>query len=644
VSKALAVAARDLRERWLLFPAALVVGLAPFLVSPFGLHAEQAPVVGLFVAIMMGAVAAVVAGASMLARDVTDGHLAFLFSRPVPWAAIWGGKWLAAVVLVFGSATLALVPVIVTYPPPSPGGDWRSVLLGSDRSALFLVLLFLGIGLANFNSTALRSRSAWLALDLGLVLLALRLTWLWVAPLFVLLAPWSRSVELWWVVFPGVPALALLLASAVQVWIGRTDLRRAHRALSVGFWSLIFVALAAAGLRLAWVRAATPVDLTAYAGGTSDPSGRWLNLSGESARGGGATFLIDTDRGPYVPMGVHAYWKWPFLSGMVFAADGGSGVVLLREPEHSVLRRVDLSEDLPTFTDLELESSPPPTPYTRVALSATGRTVILAHEGGASLFEVPSGQRIATAAIPPGWRPAAVRFLEERAARVWLFPVLGLPYGSHPPAEMRVMDLVVGREPETRATPLETVVDHVRSWPHLVRLDHEGHRVLTYDGGVRLRDGATGALVATLYEGSAQTSEAFLADGRVVVAAGPRKSLQVFSPEGSLLGEVAFDRVASPMTVSAELAPGRIAVRFARGPDGPETVVVDINERRVLQALPELEALWPPYPFDAPAAGHSIRHFLIEDGAIVRWDFGTGERRVVAGPGARPGERLAARW
>jgi hypothetical protein len=39
-------------------------------------------------------------------------------------------------------------------------------------------------------------------------------------------------------------------------------------------------------------------------------------------------------------------------------------------------------------------------------------------------------------------------------------------------------------------------------------------------------------------------------------------------------------------------------------------------------------------------AGRLTRHFFLEDGSIVRWDFATGERRVVAGTRAPRGERI----
>ena len=110
MNQTLAVAARELRERWLLFPAGLVVGLLPLLLPAFGLNAARIPKIGMLLAVLFGVTAAAIVGGSMLARDTTDGRMAFLFSRPVPWLTIWGGKWLAAVTLVFGGAALAALP------------------------------------------------------------------------------------------------------------------------------------------------------------------------------------------------------------------------------------------------------------------------------------------------------------------------------------------------------------------------------------------------------------------------------------------------------------------------------------------------------------------------------------------------------
>ena len=53
--------------------------------------------------------------------------------------------------------------------------------------------------------------------------------------------------------------------------------------------------------------------------------------------------------------------------------------------------------------------------------------MFVAHESGASLFELPSGRRMATTTIPPGWRPAAAR-LPGRGRG----PRLARPLGRRP--------------------------------------------------------------------------------------------------------------------------------------------------------------------------------------------------------------------
>lgn len=103
---------------------------------------------------------------------------------------------------------------------------------------------------------------------------------------------------------------------------------------------MIFVALGGAGLRLAWVRAATPADLDRYVSGAHDPSGRWLYAEGLSRRGGGTAFLIDTEETRYVPLGLDPLWGGHLL-GIAFADDGSPGTTthFLVDHDGTVVRR-----------------------------------------------------------------------------------------------------------------------------------------------------------------------------------------------------------------------------------------------------------------------------------------------------------------
>ncbi|HYN05715.1 MAG TPA: hypothetical protein VE359_24925, partial [Vicinamibacteria bacterium] len=184
--KLLAVAARELRERWILFPASFVLGFNPLVLPAFGVDRRVMPELGLATSVLLGAGAAVVMGSTMLARDVSNGRLGFLFSRPLSWQTIWGGKWLAALVLVVSSGLLAAIPWMTAYPLASIGGhhgdSWIRAMLDGQGALRFLLVIVLVVGFANFNATALRSRSPWLAFDLGLLLAALWTIRQYVAP------------------------------------------------------------------------------------------------------------------------------------------------------------------------------------------------------------------------------------------------------------------------------------------------------------------------------------------------------------------------------------------------------------------------------------------------------------------------------
>ena len=166
-----------------------------------------------------------------------------------------------------------------------------------------------------------------------------------------------------------------------------------------------------------------------------------------------------------------------------------------------------------------------------------------------------------------------------------------------------------------------------------------------------MRDGETGALMATLVEGATVSpgpyfgtrtlDGLFLDDGRILVgeAANTRTVLHVFDPEGAAQGEIVLDRVPVGLAVGPEVAAGRVAIRF-----GPETVVVDLVDGRVVETLLGRHPLRGFWFLGGPGSPGTTTHFLVDhEGSVVRRDFATGEERVVAGPGATPGERLALR-
>ena len=83
-----------------------------------------------------------------------------------------------------------------------------------------------------------------------------------------------------------------------------------------------------------------------------------------------------------------------------------------------------------------------------------------------------------------------------------------------------------------------------------------------------------------------------------------------------------------------------MAIRFG-SPLGPETLVTDLADGRVVETLSGRQPLSGFWFLGGPGSPGTTTHFLVDpQGTIVRRDFTTGEEHVVAGPGAPVGERL----
>ena len=86
MSALVAIAARELRHRWTLLPAALLAGFVPVAMPAFGFKwppgAEES--VGLILSLLFGIMTALICGWSVIGGELTSRRLAFFFSRPSP--------------------------------------------------------------------------------------------------------------------------------------------------------------------------------------------------------------------------------------------------------------------------------------------------------------------------------------------------------------------------------------------------------------------------------------------------------------------------------------------------------------------------------------------------------------------------------
>jgi hypothetical protein len=279
-----AIAAREIAQRWVLLAVAAVLGWLPVVgmyldragALPFGI----APLVVYVVARAFWIVAFAV-GMSLLGRQLHDGKLAFYFARPVSGWAIAGGKLIGAGAAVLLAELLVLAPTALQS--ETFDGAWILTVAHSGPEDLVAAELFFGCGLV--AGVLARSRSSWFAIDAaGLVTVVLlvvrvidRITTLgqryWVYYDGRWQRPWElptaqplgleewrvliraensflANVHLLWGWLAIAAAVALLAAAAAGVVFGRTDGERAHRALSTTLWSSL-CAVGAAGLAVA---------------------------------------------------------------------------------------------------------------------------------------------------------------------------------------------------------------------------------------------------------------------------------------------------------------------------------------------------------------------------------------------------------
>lgn len=280
----LAVAAREIAERKLLFPGALVAGLIPlgFPLLPVlrGNARDARSAAVLLLAITISVAFPLVLGATIFVSDIAQKRLGFYFSRPLPGISIWAGKLLGALLITLGCAFLAAAPVLFldgksAFSAASVALDTPGPLVPALLGILLLLLL------AHVVASMARLRSAWVVLDFFLAVLfavaitlcirRLLLTGLWG------LEEMRQSPERLFSWLTAALIVIFLAASCVQVADGRTDARRSHGALSATLWGLTAIFTAVLG-GLAWrAGSARAADLARVEPGVlMAPRGPWV--------------------------------------------------------------------------------------------------------------------------------------------------------------------------------------------------------------------------------------------------------------------------------------------------------------------------------------------------------------------------------
>ena len=605
-----AIAAREVSERAILLALAAFVAVTPWLLPA---AVGDRPFLGVFCAIVMTAAAAVLTGSSVIARDLAEGRLGFFLSRPIPWWSIWGGKWIAALVLTFAAGAIVFLPALFAKDAPTVGGGWWGAILAPSLLAL--------IGGAHLMAVGYRSRSPWFALDLAL---GAAIGWMVVRTPLVL-AHWgvwtydadSLSRGLW------VLAVTLTVAGAAQVAWGGSDIRRGRHILSIAVWSLLLPVAALYAAWGAWVCRPAPADLGAIARADSSADGAWVAATGHARAPRPeslfATLLVD-----------HGTRRFIRLPG------GGSSRPVFTDDSKQAVWIADAWSDEPRLFLADLGSAHPagvpiplpvpPGTVLGIALSPDGRHAAAVQLEHTSLFALGSAQ----VEVAVSGRPGPVAFSPDGRAHV----LLHSSEASRPGIlDVVVLDgatrhSIVTGHIATRGNPLE-------QWSPGAERVAVVHR-LDFRPSLTLNDGTTGALLATLVpEGAAgRVTVTFLHDGRLaVVEAHAGVRLRVFTRDGAeALSLDVAPRYA--MARPVEVAAGVVAVEFPfqdkRG--AASSVLVDVTAGRVLrteQGLRPATAAWSWWERGAASVPSNL--FIDDRGALVRLDIATGAREILLG-------------
>jgi hypothetical protein len=597
-----AILRREVFERRLLVLVALALGLAPVTLplvpgwQPAGVTpADLRGGMALGLALLLTALLAVVLGGSIVAGDLAERRLGFYFSRPLPGWAVWAGKIGAAVVLVFAAGLLVLAPAALAGGNLNLDGAWGNWgtggLLNVTAPGVFalwaLALVFLLL-IAHAASVIIRARSPWALLDLialsvvaALVLGSLRRLRLAGVLLYAGLATRERQlgIVVWMSLgFLAAVLFALAVAGAVQVIRGRTDLRRAHRVLSLGLWgTLLTAAFLFAGLA-AWVLAAGPGDLRGVFEATAGPDlpgGHWIAFTGPAAwrPGYAPTFLHDVDSGRTfrIRSGLVSYSSvYGSYDPMVrFSADGRRAVWLEYDGDPFVspvvVYRLDLDRAgaAPVRTPVSYQAVP-----RGFALSPDGRRVA-AYEGQwrrarLTVSAVDDGGLLAAALYDSRTETPRLAFAGPDRLRIFeIFYPSYVPGRVGPKTEIFELDLTASSPRPQKTGEIPAMDSGIREWS----VAPEGDRILLRSADtLELCDARSGTPLAVLGDGRARGT--FLRDRRIAVvealADKYEHELRIFPPDGrSEPRHISFPK-AFTLIVADQPAPGVLRVITSR--------------------------------------------------------------------------------
>jgi ABC-type transport system involved in multi-copper enzyme maturation permease subunit len=668
----------ELRARDHLLIAAAAAGLLVLLMplAPGLAHLDPADVrvvAAWILAAILGPAVAIGLGATMIGAELSEGRLGFFLARPLSPATLWWARLSASLATTLGVVVLILGPAFILHPSGpglEPPFDWTLAWTAIPFLLLTLLLASHAVG------TVLRSRTAWLAVDaIGLLMVA-GLLWASLAPL-VQIGALSAAIDLiiWLAVLTPI---ALAVAGSIQLALGRADIHRSHRVLSITLLSLgIAISL---GLKAVSFDILHPSlsDIESIDAATTSPRSSWMIVSGSQERTNGLlpsriavhspTFLLDSSTGAHVSAGAVAPWSQALCTS--FTPDGSMALVLELEavcPQpRSRAVRWDLSGDHPRrMPSLLVVEEPEFEPW---ALSSDGARVAYSTEGLLSVYDLDQEREAASFKLQG--RLVKAWFVDRDLLRLYLRDSTSADDSSDAstsqPEALRIIELDIANRGH-RPTGTVELPYAEPSWFTLLDLSPDGSDLLvgyrtralepdpdgtdeaSSPGGSEndrwqtlLVDSRTGELASPA--GMDQAGLAiFLCDGRIATTMthDGRSVLRILDIESGTHNDIDLGRI-KRYSLLGENDSGQLLLTARQAEDGwsspRKALWVDLATGEVTPVPEPLDPRWPEQTWFAPAISPlqppgplTNRLFLDKEQGSMVLLSSDGSRRILVG-------------
>ncbi len=619
--QALAVAARDLRERALVLVMAVVVSAMPFGIV-LSRHATDPKgvilVAGLILSVATTIGIAVVIGASMVGRDLSERRLSFYFSKPISAPAIWFGKLAAAVMTVLATFAIVFVPSEI-----AAHAVWQAHL-GNDPLDLARVVVVAAVSLllvAHGISTAVRSRSPYIVADLVLAAIAAYIVWLLVVP-FVATFALLFAQRMTLAAAVAIP-VAIAFAGAWQLSRGRTDIRRSHRELSRAFWVGMAVVIAGLGIYGGTVLDAKPAALTNRIA-VASPRGDWFALSGTAAGDYRPTFFVDSRTGR--AMQTKASLREGGGIQFTRRGDGALALVPIVDGFHVQRARIRL-EDLDRHVSADTGISLPVVSGLQAVVSDDLTRIATVDGHLVSVYDVHSRALLGSARLPFG-DMVRMFFVSPQIVRIYaaVFATRQVP---SPDMHIFEFDVATRRVQQTGVIPDNT------GWFFTTNADGS-LLAMPWHGSFRVLDGRTGAPRATIARGKWAQRVTLLSNGGfATVDLTTDAFVRIFDANGALVRDIPIGAASGRLMFGGsvrEIVRGRkllLTIRHGDFPGATDLAVLDMQtgsidriERHALAAT-QFWSIDPRTPDPAPEC------VISQNGAFWRWNPLTGAKTKI---------------